>query len=61
MEKIQELTDKLYREGVEKGNAEGQRLVEQAREEVEKLLKQCTCFIFVANPRYVLFILSIHA
>ena len=23
MEKIQELTDKLYREGVEKGNAEG--------------------------------------
>ena len=38
MEKIQELTDKLYREGVEKGNAEGQRLVEQAREEAEKLL-----------------------
>ena len=27
MEKIQELTDKLYREGVEKGNAEGMRPV----------------------------------
>lgn len=31
MEKIQELTDKLYREGVEKGNAEGMRLVEKQR------------------------------
>lgn len=38
MEKIQELTDKLYREGVEKGNAEGKRLVDQAREEAEKLV-----------------------
>lgn len=38
MEKIQELTDKLYREGVEKGNAEGRRLVEQAQAEAEKLL-----------------------
>ncbi len=38
MEKIQELTDKLYREGVEKGNAEGQRLVEQAQAEAEKIL-----------------------
>ena len=24
------------------------------KEEVEKLLKQCTCFIFVANPRSVI-------
>lgn len=31
------------------------------KEEVEKLLKQCTCFIFVANPRLVLFFISIHA
>ena len=31
MEKIQELTDKLYREGVEKGNAEGMRLVEKSK------------------------------
>lgn len=38
MEKIQELTDKLYREGVEKGNAEGQRLVEQAKAEAEKIV-----------------------
>ena len=36
MEKIQELTDKLYREGVEKGNAEGMRLVEKAKAEADK-------------------------
>lgn len=24
------------------------------KEEVEKLLKQCTCFIYVADPRIVL-------
>ena len=38
MEKIQELTDKLYREGVEKGNAEGMRLVEKAKAEADKLV-----------------------
>ena len=38
MEKIQELTDKLYREGVEKGEAEATRLVEAAREEAAKIL-----------------------
>ena len=38
MEKIQELTDKLYREGVEKGEAEATRLVEAAREEATKIL-----------------------
>lgn len=38
MEKIQELTDKLYREGVEKGEAEAARLVEAAREEATKIL-----------------------
>ena len=36
--KIQELTDKIYREGVEKGNEEAQRIVEEARKEAEKLL-----------------------
>lgn len=40
MEKIQELTDKLYREGVEKGNAEGKRLVEQAKAEAEKIVAE---------------------
>ena len=40
MEKIQELTDKLYREGVEKGNAEGKRLVEKAEEEAAKLVAE---------------------
>ncbi len=38
MEKIQELTDKLYREGVEKGNVEGMRIVEKARAEADKLV-----------------------
>ena len=38
MEKIQELTEKLYREGVEKGEAEAARLVGEAREEAGKLL-----------------------
>lgn len=36
--KIQELTDKIYREGVEKGNEEAQRLVGEAREEAAKII-----------------------
>lgn len=40
MEKIQELTEKLYREGVEKGNAEGQRLVEEAKAEAAKIIAE---------------------
>ncbi len=40
MEKIQELTDKLYREGVEKGNAEGQRLVEEAKAEAARIIAE---------------------
>lgn len=37
--KIQELTDKIYREGVEKGNEEAQRLIANAQEEAKKSLK----------------------
>ena len=37
--KIQELTDKIYREGVEKGNAEANRLVSNAREEAAKIVE----------------------
>ena len=36
--KIQELTDKIYREGVEKGNEEAQRLVSNAREEAAGII-----------------------
>ncbi len=36
--KIQELTDKIYREGVEKGNAEAQKLIANAQEEAEKIV-----------------------
>ena len=37
--KIQELTDKIYREGVEKGNEEGQRLIANAQEEAKKIIE----------------------
>ncbi|NDV59860.1 hypothetical protein [Bacteroides sp. 519] len=37
--KIQELTDKIYREGVEKGNEEAQRLIEKAQEEAKKIIE----------------------
>lgn len=36
--RIQELTDKIYREGVEKGNEEAQRLIDEARKEADRLL-----------------------
>lgn len=36
--KIQELTDKIYQEGVEKGNEEAQRLIANAREEAKKII-----------------------
>ncbi|EJW90202.1 ATP synthase subunit E, partial [gut metagenome] len=36
--KIQELTDKIYREGVEKGNVEAQKLIEKAQEDAKKIL-----------------------
>ena len=38
--KIQELTDNIYRECVEKGNEEAQRLVSNAREEAAKILEE---------------------
>ena len=37
--KIQELTDKIYREGVEKGNEEAQRLIANAQEEAKKIIE----------------------
>ncbi|MDM8256333.1 hypothetical protein [Phocaeicola barnesiae] len=37
--KIQELTDKIYREGVEKGNAEAQRLVSEAQKEAQQMIE----------------------
>lgn len=36
--KIQELTEKLYREGVEKGNAEAERLIASAKEQAALIL-----------------------
>lgn len=37
--KIQELTDKIYREGVEKGNEEAQRLIAKAQEEAKQIIE----------------------
>lgn len=37
--KIQELTDKIYREGVEKGNEEAQKLIVKAQEEARKIIE----------------------
>lgn len=37
MEKIQELTEKIYREGVEKGQQEAERIVAEARQQAEKI------------------------
>lgn len=37
--KIQELTDKIYREGVEKGNEEAQKLIAKAQEEAKKIVE----------------------
>lgn len=36
--KIQELTDKIYREGVEKGNEEAQKLIQKAQEEAASIV-----------------------
>lgn len=38
--KIQELTDKIYREGVEKGNEAAQKLIENAQEEAKKIVEE---------------------
>lgn len=37
--KIQELTDKIYREGVEKGNEEARILIAKAQEEARKIIE----------------------
>ena len=40
MEKIQELTEKILREGVEKGQAEADRIIGEAKEQAEKILQE---------------------
>ena len=40
MEKIQELTEKIYREGVEKGQAEADRIVEEAKNKAEQIIAE---------------------
>lgn len=38
--KIQELTEKMFRDGVEKGQAEAQRLIEEARRQAESIITE---------------------
>ncbi len=40
MDKLQELTQKLYQEGLSKGKEEGQAIVEAARKEAEEIVKK---------------------
>lgn len=40
MEKIQELTEKIFREGVEKGQQEAERIVAEAKEQAEKIVAE---------------------
>lgn len=40
MEKIQELTEKIYREGVEKGQAEADRIVLEAKEQAAQIIAE---------------------
>lgn len=40
MEKIDELTNKIYREGVEKGKAEAQRIIEEAQAEAQRIIEK---------------------
>ncbi len=40
MEKIQELTEKIYREGVEKGNAEAERIIEEGRQKAAEIVAE---------------------
>ena len=40
MEKIQELTEKIYREGVEKGQAEADRIVQEAKEQAAQIIAE---------------------
>lgn len=37
MEKLQELTEKIYREGVEKGQAEAERIIAEAKEQAAQI------------------------
>ena len=40
MEKIQELTEKIYREGVEKGQAEADRISQEAKEQASQIIAE---------------------
>lgn len=40
MEKIQELTEKIFHEGVEKGQAEAQRIIAEAKEQAAKIVAE---------------------
>ena len=51
--KIQELTDKIYKEGVEKGNEEASRIIAEAVEKQNSILNnaQAEAQAFIAQSR----------
>ena len=57
--KIQELTDKIYREGVEKGNEEAQKLIAKAQEEAKRIIedahKEADSIVATAHKSNLLF------
>ena len=40
MDKLQELTDRLYNEGLAKGKEEGERILEEARKQAEEIIAE---------------------
>jgi V/A-type H+-transporting ATPase subunit E len=52
-DKLQELTDKIYLEGVTRGNREAEAIISEARTESEKIRKEAekTAGEIVANAR----------
>ena len=51
--KIQELTDKIYREGVEKGNEEAQKLIAKAQEEAKRIIAVSYTHLDVYKRQYI--------
>ena len=52
MEKIQELTEKIYREGVEKGRQEAERIVAEAKEQAKQDMASTLFDQLLKDPKY---------
>ena len=52
MDKLQELTDKLYNEGLAKGKEEGARILEDAKKKAEEIIANATKDLAAAETKY---------